>query len=146
MRYVVLVFCVLLAGCSKPENLQDFSSSDLTLPGGRVIKVETMINDVDLGRGMKYRTSLAPDHGMLFIHSTPGYYRYWMYQVLIPLDIIWMDTDRKIILILPNAQPCNNAPAQCPQYGSPKPAHYVLELAGGMAKKYNLRVGQQVDW
>jgi len=146
MRYALLVLCVLLASCSKPQNPEDFNTSDLTLPGGRVIKVETMINDVDLGRGMKFRTSLAPDHGMLFIHSTPGYYRYWMYQVLIPLDIIWMDTDRKILLILPNAQPCKTAPDQCPQYGSPEPAHYVLELAGGMAKKYNLRTGQQLDW
>ena len=146
MRWLFLLFCVLLCGCDKPENPEDYSRSDLTLPGGRVIKVDMMISQLDLGRGMKYRSSLAPDHGMLFVHATPGYYRYWMYQVLIPLDIIWMDTDRKIILIMPDAQPCKTTPDQCPQYGSPKPAHYVLELAGGMAKKYNLRVGQQVDW
>ena len=146
MRWLFLLLCVLLCGCNKPENPEDYSRSDLTLPGGRVIKVDMMISQLDLGRGMKYRSSLAPDHGMLFVHATPGYYRYWMYQVLIPLDIIWMDTDRKIILIMPDAQPCKTTPDQCPQYGSPKPAHYVLELAGGMAKKYNLRVGQQVDW
>ena len=146
MRYLCLVACVLLAGCSQPQNPEDFNTSDLTLPGGRVIKVETMINDEDLGRGMKFRKSLAPDHGMLFVHKTPGYYRYWMYQVEIPLDIVWLDTDRKIILVLPNAQPCKGTPDQCPQYAAPKPAHYVLELAGGMAKKYNLRDGQQLDW
>ena len=146
MRYALLLLSVFLASCSKPQNAEEFSTTDLTLPGGRVIKVETMINQLDLGRGMKYRTYLAPDHGMLYVHATPGYYRYWMYQVLIPLDIIWMDSDRKIILIMSNAQPCNTTPDKCPQYASPRPAHFVLELAAGMAKKYNLHDDQQLNW
>ena len=146
MRYAVLLGCLLLASCNKPQAAEDFNTTDLTLPGGQVIKVETMISQLDLGRGLKYRPALAADHGMLFVHSTPGYYRYWMYQILVPLDIIWLDSDRKIIQMVLNQQPCGSDPNTCPQYGSARPAHYVLEVPAGTAKKYNLRVGQQLNW
>ena len=46
----------------------------------------------------------------------------------------------------PSAQPCKTEAVKCPQYAPAKPAHYVLELAGGMAKKYNLELGQEVEW
>jgi uncharacterized membrane protein (UPF0127 family) len=147
MRYASLLILVLLwTGCDKPQNPDDFKTSDLTLPGGQVIKIETMIEAEDLARGLMFRTSLAPDQGMLFVHPTPGTYRYWMYQVLIPLDIVWMDNDRKIIQVVVNAQPCKTEKDKCVQYASSKPTRYVLELAGGMAKKYNLKLGQQLNW
>ncbi|HLG98354.1 MAG TPA: DUF192 domain-containing protein [Bryobacteraceae bacterium] len=146
MRYAALLACLLFASCNKPQDPGDFNTTDLTLPGGQVIKVETMIRQLDLGRGLKYRPSLAPDHGMLFVHYTPGYYRYWMYQILVPLDIIWLDSDRKIVQMVLSVQPCGADPNACPQYGSARPAHYVVELAGGTAKKYHLQVGQQLNW
>src|SRR5579871_377889 len=146
MRRALFLLLVALAGCEKPTNPEDFSVRDLTLPGGRVIKVETMMGTVDLRRGMTYRTSLAADHGMLFVHSKPDNYPYWMYHVMIPLDIIWIDTDHKIVEMVLNAQPCQTTPDKCPQYMSARPAHFVLELPGGSAKKYNLAIGQQLQW
>jgi uncharacterized membrane protein (UPF0127 family) len=93
-----------------------------------------------------FRTSLAPDHGMLFVHPTIGNYSYWMYETRIPLDIIWMDNDRRIIEMVHNAQPCKTPPQQCVQYYCSKPARYVLELAGGMAAKYGLERGEVLTW
>ena len=146
MRYAVLVLLAALASCEKPPNPDDFNLRDLTLPGGRIIKVQPRIGTADLRQGMIYRTSLAPDHGMLFVHSKPDNYPYWMYHVMIPLDIIWIDSDKRIVEMVINAQPCKLTPDKCPQYLSAKPAHYVLELAGGMAKKYNLAIGSQLEW
>ena len=59
--------------------------------------METMITDFEVLRGMMFRTSLAPDRGMLFVHPKPEHYTYWMYQTLIPLDIIWLDSNRDIV-------------------------------------------------
>lgn len=146
MRSAVLFLLLALASCEKPPDPNDFNLHDLTLPGGRVIKVETMISTADLRLGMTYRTLLAPDHGMLFVHPKSDNYPYWMYHVLIPLDIIWIDADHKIVEMVVNAQPCKLSPDKCPQYMSARPAHYVLELAGGSAKKYNLGIGQKLDW
>jgi uncharacterized protein len=148
MRYgLLLCSLLLLIHCGKkPDSVDDFHTRDLTLPGGRVIKVETMIDRLDLLRGMMFRTSLAPDHGMLFVHDKPGRYTYWMYQTLIPLDMIWLDSGRNIVEIVANAQPCHTQATQCQQYGGHETASYVLELAGGMAQKYHLKTGDTLQW
>jgi uncharacterized protein len=138
---------VLLISCGeKPSSIEDFHTRDVTLPGGRVIKAETMIDRLDLMRGMMFRTSLAADHGMLFVHAQPGKYSYWMYQTLIPLDMIWLDNGRNVVEIVENAQPCKTQASKCPQYGGHESASYVLELAGGMAKKYALKQGDTLEW
>ena len=137
----------MLAGCKeKPQSIEDFNTREVTLPRGQVIKAETMITSAQLSRGMMYRTSLAPDHGMLFAHATPGSYSYWMYQTLIPLDIIWMDSQHHIIQMVLNAQPCKTEPSACAQYRSSKPAQFVLELSGGTARKYGLELNQTIQF
>lgn len=83
---------------------------------------------------------------MLFAHRVPGKYGYWMYQTLIPLDMIWMDAGHNVVEIVENAPPCKTPASQCPHYGGNKAAQYVLELGGGMAKKYGLKVGDAVSW
>ena len=91
MRFIVLAALLSLISCGpKPTTLEDFPTRPITLPGGQVISVETMINDFEVVRGMMFRTSLASDRGMLFVHPKPEHYTYWMYQTLIPLDIIWL--------------------------------------------------------
>jgi hypothetical protein len=147
MRYFLLAALLPLACCGpQPTSLEDFSTQPVTLPGGQVIRAETMISNFDLMRGLMFRTSLAPDHGMLFVHAEPGNYQHWMYQVLIPLDIIWLDSNRNIVEIVENAPPCKTQASKCAQYGGKQISAYVLELGGGMARKYGLSVGQTVQW
>lgn len=139
---------LLMAGCSRgtPESAEDFSMREITLPHGQVIKAETMIDVRDLLRGMMYRTSIAPDHGMLFVHSKPGSYSYWMYQMKIPLDTIWMDSNHRIVEIEENLPPCLTQASQCPHFGGTRISESELQLGGGMAKKYGLEPGQTIQW
>ena len=148
MRSLVLIYLVLfLAGCgSKPSPMEDLLTREVTLPGGHIIRAETAVDTRDIMRGLMFRDSLAPDHGMLFVHPVSGNYGYWMYQTLIPLDMIWIDADNKIVEIVENTPPCKTAASQCPLYGGHEMAKYVLQLRGGMAQKYGLKVGQQVQF
>ena len=147
MRYFLLAALLPLTCCGpKSSTLDDFPTRPVTLPGGQVIRVETMIDNIDLTRGLMFRPSLAPDHGMLFVHPKPGNYAYWMYQTLIPLDIIWLDSHRDIVEMAENAQPCKTQASKCAQYGGKEVSAYVLEIGGGMAKKYGLHVGQTIQW
>ncbi|HOL72477.1 MAG TPA: DUF192 domain-containing protein [Bryobacteraceae bacterium] len=132
-----------LAGCGpKAVTLDEYQTTIVTFPNGKSVRAEMMLRDVDLMRGMMFRDSLPPDRGMLFFHARPGKYQYWMYQVRIPLDIVWMDRTRRIVEISANTPPCTSSKAsECPLYGGNFEAQYVLELAGGMAAKYGLRVG-----
>jgi uncharacterized membrane protein (UPF0127 family) len=69
-----------------------------------------------------------------------------MYQTRIPLDILWLDSHRDIVEMVENAQPCKTQASKCEQYGGKEVSAYVLEIGGGMAKKYGLRVGETIGW
>ena len=145
MRFVLLLLATILAGCGEKASTEDdLRTIDATLPNGKVIKAETMIDPQDMARGMMFRPAMKPDHGMLFYHSEPAKNKYWMYQTLIPLDIIWMDSDHRIVEIVPNAPPCKTQASKCPLYGGNEVSKYVLELAGGMVQKNGLKLGQNI--
>jgi uncharacterized protein len=146
-RYAIGVALLILSGCGSGSNsVDDFNTTRVTLPDGSVIRAEVMRKDVDMMRGMMFRESLPEDRGMLFIHGNPGKYQYYMFQVKIPLDIIWMDTRKNIVEIAENVPPCTTAASQCPKYGGTKDAVIVLELAGGVAKKHGVRAGARIDF
>ncbi len=139
---ILIIALIAAAGCSREATVVDERNTrTVILPGGQKIRVEVMTHPTDMMRGMMFRDSLAPDRGMLFIHGSPGNYPYWMYQVRIPLDIIWLDEKRRIVEIHANAPPCLKKASECPNYGGNQRALFVLELAGGMAARYGLRVG-----
>ncbi|MGA2136392.1 MAG: DUF192 domain-containing protein [Bryobacteraceae bacterium] len=134
-------------GCSSdtggPEVL---NTRTVTLPGGQKIRAEVEVTQVDMRKGMMFRDSLPQGHGMLFIHDEPGLYPYWMFQCRIPLDMLWMDPQHKIVEISADTPPCRDAAEKCPNYGGHEQAQYVLELGGGEAKRLGLKVGQTLDF
>ena len=145
---IALLLCLVasLVSCSSTATYADINTRDVKLPGGQVIQAETVSTSLQRAKGLMFRTSLAPDHGMLFVHREPGFYSYFMFQHEIPLDIVWIDAGRIIVEIIENAPPCRTKASECPHYGGAKVAHYVLELAGGMARKYELREGQRIEF
>ncbi|HYP06680.1 MAG TPA: DUF192 domain-containing protein, partial [Bryobacteraceae bacterium] len=92
---LVLSLCLGLAGCGGSDPVDDFNSQQVKLPDGTSVKVEVMMNKTDMARGMMFRDSLPEGRGMLFIHPKADRYPYWMYQVKVPLDIIWMDKQKR---------------------------------------------------
>jgi uncharacterized membrane protein (UPF0127 family) len=143
----VLFAMLALASCSDSASMEDVNLRPVKLPNGQVIKCEVMFRPEDMQRGMMFRDSLAPSRGMLFLHTQPDKYKYWMYQVKIPLDIIWMNKDRHIVEISPNTPPCPSKSArECPNYGGVERSQIVLELAGGEAAKQGLKVGDVLDF
>lgn len=151
MRFTLLssagfVLCLLASCGGGSASFSDINTQEVRLPAGQVIRVERMMSTADQMRGMMFRTSLAPDRGMLYVHKDPGLYSYWTYQYEIPLDMIWIDTSREIVEMVENVPPCKTQASQCPHYGGTKVARYHLELAGGMASKYGLKVGQKLEF
>jgi len=89
--------------------------------------------------GLMYRDHLDKRQGMLFIYPDPGDHRIWMKNTLIPLTVIWLDKNEKIIGIK-KLSPCVSDP--CPSYGISKPSKYVLELDSG---SHSLKPGQSIE-
>jgi uncharacterized protein len=143
-RGLICLLALLLAwgpGCGPERRADGLRTQTITMPGGEQIQAEVLTDPRDMAAGMMFREQLPPDRGLLFVHTSPGRYPYWMHNVSVPLDIIWLDSSRTIVEISANTPPCLKPAAQCPNYGGNYPAMFVLELAGGMAETYGLRPG-----
>lgn len=101
--------------------------------------VEVADSDRERALGLMCRRAMAPDRGMLFVFPEAGPQAFWMRNTLIPLDIIYISADGKVVSITRNARPLSDAPL--PSAG---PAKYVLELAGGRAAEIGLLPGDRV--
>lgn len=148
MRHITALFALglILSSCSS-DDTEDFRLRRIRLPNGDRILAEPLMNREDMVRGMMFRDKLEPGRGMLFQHAQPGRYGYWMFQVRIPLDIIWMDENHRIVEIVANAKPCMTRNSrECPSYGGNRYAQFVLELAGGEAARRALKVGDVLTW
>jgi len=146
-KCIFIVGLALLAGCGGGvDPVDEYNTVKVTLPDGAVIRAEVMRREEDMRRGMMFRDSLPENRGMLFIHGSPGNYSYFMYQVKIPLDIIWMDSRNTVVEISENTPPCKTKASECPVYGGKQTALVVLELAAGQAKKHGIRLGTTISF
>jgi len=126
--------------------VEDYNTRLVQLPDGFEVRCEVMVDPRDMARGMMFRESLAENRGMLFLHGDSGRYTYWMYNVVIPLDIIWMDRNHRIVEMSPNTPPCGETIAdRCPVYGGNSDSMVVLEMAAGSIEKHDLRLGQRLQ-
>lgn len=109
----------------------------------KCFSVELAKNDAERERGLMDRTELDMDSGMFFIFEKEGIYPFWMKNTLIPLDIIWINKDHKIVFISKDVQPCKTF--ICPSVSPGRSARYVLEINAGLSKKYNFKEGDQAN-
>ena len=136
-----------LAGCGSSHVTDEIGITPVTFPNGMRINAETMRSDIELLKGLMFRDSLPPNRGMLFVHSEENIFHYWMYQTKIPLDIIWMDHDRRIVEMSLDTPPCKSTSAkECPNFGGNYKSKLVLEVNAGVAKKNGLKVGDSLDF
>jgi hypothetical protein len=125
----------------------ELPSTPLRLPNGRTIQAELAATFEERANGLMNRPGLADDRGMLFLFSSPGIWPFWMYRTLVPLDIVWLDADRKVVSISVETPPCESANSfECPNYFPNAPARFVLEIPAGQAAANGLELGSQVNW
>jgi hypothetical protein len=114
----------------------------LTLPSGTALQVEVMVKDEDRAMGLMFRPSLPKDRGMLFVFGTSDFHGIWMKNCRFPIDILWLDEERKIVHVAEAVPPCKADP--CPVYNPLRRAAYVVELNAGQARRERAVVGATV--
>jgi uncharacterized membrane protein (UPF0127 family) len=115
-------------------------------PDGTLITTEIAATGEERANGLMKRTSLARNAGMLFVFPSDSPNQFWMKDTLIPLDMIWMDRDRRVVYIQRNAPPCPVIALQCPSYGPPSLTRYVLEVGAGGADRFGIREGTTLSF
>ena len=131
---VAVVLLLAACGASGPAVV-------LETKGGPVeVAVEIANDDATRTRGLMYRTTLADGHGMLFVFPTNEVHDFWMKNTLIPLDMLWIGEDRRILGIHANTTPLSTATV-----GAGAPSRYVLEVPGGFSARRGIEVGDVVE-
>lgn len=135
----LLVIAFALTGCFEKE-LKDPNlviKSQNTSVG---FKLEHAITSEQLTKGLQNRTELAKKHGMLFDIRPARNINMWMKDTLIPLDMIFVDQDNKIIKVVENTVPMSTDIID-----SGGVVRAVIEINAGEAKKYDIKVGNSIE-
>ena len=107
---------------------------------GHAFRVELARSDAEQQKGLMFRTAMGKDEGMLFPEAAPRRVAFWMRNTVLPLDIVFIGTDRRILNIV-HAIPYDETPL--PSAGV---VSAVLELNAGRTKALGIRVGDKVAW
>jgi uncharacterized protein len=113
-------------------------------PDDGSVMAELAVTDDERARGLMFRERVEADQGMLFVFEEEGLHAFWMKNTLVPLDILWLGRDRRIVHIAAEVPPCKADP--CPSYGPDVPAAYVLELRAGEASVHGLKPGDRLEF
>lgn len=142
---VVLVGLVLYALVESPAGCQGKAAGEGELRavemkiGQRDFTLEVADTPAARQRGLMHRKSMPEDRGMIFVFPGEAVRDFWMRNTHIPLDIIFVNAERKVVSI-EQMKPYDERGAS-----SGKPAKYAIELNKGMAEKAGVKVGDVVE-
>jgi len=137
-KNIVLIFLVVLAVVLF---LSFYDSGNSVCFDTVCFSISIADDSLSRAQGLMFVDYLDEGEGMLFVYESPGDYRFWMKNTLIPLDMIWIDEDFKVVYIA-TASPC--VVEDCALYGSSAQAKYILEINSGLADTYGITVGDYV--
>ncbi|MCM5662827.1 DUF192 domain-containing protein [Galbibacter mesophilus] len=151
---VLVFFCLALVSCETNENKKEViteevsfkKEGELTISRGdsiiiEKIDIEIADNEYERQTGLMYRTSMKNNQGMLFVFPDEEQRFFYMKNTEIPLDIIYINSEKQVVSMVKNAQPRNEA-----SLPSKKPAQYVLELNAGIANEWKLAEGDKISY
>lgn len=106
-----------------------------------VIDIEIADTDQKTMQGLMYRSSMPQNAGMLFLMPREDIQGFWMRNTYIPLDMIFVNSNKQIVTIHANTTPMNES-----SYISTAPALYVVEVNAGYCNKNNIKEGDLIDF
>ncbi|TYA59659.1 DUF192 domain-containing protein [Formosa maritima] len=105
------------------------------------IDIEIADTDYDTQTGLMYRNSMKKHQGMLFVFQDERPRSFYMKNTKFPLDLIYLDENKTIVSFQENAQPLNES-----SLPSNTPAKYVLEVNAGLVNKWQLQIGDRIEY
>jgi uncharacterized membrane protein (UPF0127 family) len=130
----------VLAALAASARAADMNTLEIVSRSGvHVFQVELAVNDAERAQGLMYRKELPEGRGMLFDFQREQEVAFWMKNTLIPLDMIFIRADGRILRIAENTTPLSEQ--TIPSGG---PVRGVLEVIGGTARRLGIAPGDRV--
>ena len=155
MKHSLVVFAVsamILAAGLVGGACGDGAGDDVSAPerGLALVRIGALEVEAEVPRGNEFyrglggRDSLPDDRGMIFVFSQAGDHGFWMRGMLIPIDIIWISDENRVIDVQTAIQPEPGVPDdQLPIYRPDADALYVLEVRAGLAAEKGVQEGDE---
>lgn len=140
-RFCTLAFVAFTLAALSPAAEKDEATIRVMRGDMRITELHVEVAD-DLQEklnGLMFRESLSSGHGMLFIYDPSENAHMWMKNTLIPLDMLFINSNQQIVHIHHKAEPHSLKPIGAGQMTSA-----VIEIAGGEAKARDIRVGDRI--
>ena len=135
-----LLIIILLTAFVWPQKKKFSESIGLTIKN-QDYYLEVAQTSSERSNGLSNRDKICPNCGMLFVFNKEGIYPFWMKDTKIPLDMIWLDSNYKIVKITTVIETNNSEKS----YANEQPAKYVIELNANEAFKLDLKIGDTID-
>ena len=139
LKWIAFAFVSLFVAASlaRPVGPQTIEIASKT--GVHMFTVEVADNDADRAKGLMYRKELPEGQGMLFDFHRDQEVSFWMQNTYIPLDMIFIRGDGRILRIEENTEPLSTR--LIPSRGA---VQAVLEVIGGTSRKLGIAPGDRV--
>jgi uncharacterized membrane protein (UPF0127 family) len=119
------------------------TTTNVKLPGGKILKVELATEGADIAKGLIGRESLPPDSGFLAAYRADVQTQDHLMGYKFPVDILYIDDMKTIINLKENAAPCKTPDCR---YPSIWPYRYQLQLPAGTVKRLNIHAGDVLSF
>jgi uncharacterized membrane protein (UPF0127 family) len=103
------------------------------------VRVEVAASPREREQGLMHRRHLDPDAGMLFVYPFDSVQSFWMKNTYIPLDLLFIGNNRRIMGMVENTKPLSLERLQVDA-----PSRFILEVNAGFVKKHGIREGSRV--
>jgi uncharacterized membrane protein (UPF0127 family) len=117
--------------------------------GDKILYLKVADSEESREQGLSGVKDFSNFDGMLFVFQSEGTEVFWMKDMLLDLDIVWIDKNKKVIGIEKNVSEntYNSAnPDDSKLFSSPAPILYVLELPSGSSENLGISVGDILDF
>ena len=137
-----LTLVVVVTGCSGSGSQLPVVPISFELPDGKStarFSMEVAATNAERQVGLMYRKEIASDRGMIFLFPEQKVHRFWMKNTFIPLDMVFVSKDMKVVGILESVPPQTEDPRFVDE-----PSQYVLEFGAGVMRNSGVIVGSTV--
>ncbi len=113
--------------------------------GPHAFRAEFAVTDREKQRGLSERDSIANDYAMVFLLQVPGRYGFWMKNMKIPLDMIWV-RDKTVVQVMSNVPVPDQNTQATPIYEPEEDVDTVIEVQAGTVERLGIQVGDAVRY
>ena len=139
------LFGLVYLSYQNKQDLQSHFEQEVISINGYQLNVDVVTTAKDQARGLAGKSDLADDYGMLFVFDNSQVRQFWMRDMLVPIDIIWIDGDI-IIGFIDSVQPETDTPIhELKLYSSEIAVDKVLEVRAGLRIEKDWDVGTKID-